>query len=281
MTQDLATQALAAPQHIGHRPSPELADLRDAAMRLPLEEIAGLLANYKDRRNTFREWLMKQLVLGVHYGVPPGCEPKGNVRPEQWRHKPSLYKAGAEFVCDLMNVRARYTADLDASQQLGEAKPNSKGEASKYFVYKCELVSRSTGEVVGEGTGARRLGDKGGDVNNSVKMAQKNAMVAAVLNSYSLSDLFTQDFEPPQYDNPEQAAGAAQARPRGERITGKMLNAELQRWLSYVSPEGTMDEWAEWVRGVTKRNECFERPAVWNMDDMKAVSAALDKAGPR
>src|SRR6478672_710147 len=80
------------------------ADLRHAMMSLPVEHQATMLAEFKERRDYFREWLLKQLRQGLHYGIPPGCEPKrdaqGNLKdnPEQWTHKPTLYAAGADFI---------------------------------------------------------------------------------------------------------------------------------------------------------------------------------------
>lgn len=266
-------------------PTHPLADLRHAAMSLPLEEIAGLLASYTERRQAFRDWLLSQLVEGVHFGVAPGCEPKSNPDPRQWKHKPGLYKAGAEFVCDLMNVRAEYEADLAASQQMGELKVDAKVEPKRFFVYKCRLISRQTGEALGEGTGARQLWEKKGDVNNSVKMAQKNAMVAAVLNTYGLSDLFTQDApEPPLYENPTQQPDAPRASPRGQRA-GKVqatdVDAVVKQWKAYLSPEGTKAQFGDWVRKTTGTTFQFEQLSVWEPHHLAAVREALDKAaGP-
>lgn len=217
--------------------SAALVDIRSAAMSVNSDQMRVGLAEYKDRRDTFRRWLLSQLVAGVHYGVPPGCEPKfdaqGNLQvwmkggmksisPEQWQHKPSLYQAGADFIIDLMNLRAEFAADLGAWEMLG--KVDGK------IVYKCQLFSRATGELVGEGIGARTIGDKGGDLNNGVKMACKCAKVAAVINSYGLSDLFTQDLEdrpgPEKHANPEQVPNAPKATPRAER--GKVTKQAIE-----------------------------------------------------
>ncbi len=274
-SQDSAT---AKPEH-GERPQHPLADLRHAAMSLPLDQIRGLLDDYMQRRTEFRAWLMAQLKLGVHYGVPPGCEPKGSVRPDQWVNKPSLYKAGAEFICDLMNVRPKYTADLAASQQMGELKVDAKVEPKRYFVYKCELFSRQTGELLGEGTGARQLGAKGGDVNNSVKMAQKNSLTAAVLNVYGLSDLFTQDYEPPEFENPAHDATAPRAAPRSERVTAEAINELIQLWKAYVNPEGTKQDFADYCRHVCQTTVAFERLSAWESWQVAKVKEVLEGAG--
>lgn len=273
--------SVAVLEHREQPPHP-LADLRHAAMSLPLEQIRGLLDDYMARRTEFREWLLSKLIKGVHYGVAPGCEPKGNVNPEQWQHKPSLYKAGAEFICDLMNVRSKYTADLDGSQQMGEFKPDSKGEVKRFFVYKCELFSKQTGELLGEGTGARQFGAKGGDVNNSVKMAQKNALTAAVLNVYGLSDLFTQDIgERQEYENPPHDESAPKAAPRNERVTKKTLDQFFGRYRAYLNPEAQPHDFIVWLTETTgQKGIDFTQPANWTQGMAFLVDNRLRNSEP-
>lgn len=200
-----------------------LSDLRGAAMSASLDVMQQGLSEYSEKRKVFRDWLLDQLIEGVHYGFPPYCEPSYNnegklkaggkwVGPEQWRAKPSFYQAGADFVIDLMGLRSEFAADLGAWEMLG--KPSGK------MVYKCQLFSRSNNSLIGEGIGARTLGDKGGDLNNGVKMACKCAKVAAVLNTYGLTDLFTQDIEdraPEKHENPAANPEAPKAVPRAER----------------------------------------------------------------
>lgn len=177
------------------RPCTALTDLRQAMMSLSPDRMKIALQEYDERRNTFRAWLQKTLIQGVHFGYPPGCR-KSTAKADEWMGKPSLYKAGAEFICDLMGWRPVYTADKEAWEQLG-------GVPGK-IVIRCTILSRSSGEVIGEGIGARKTGDKGMDENASLKMAQKNALVCAVLNGQGLSDLYTQDLE--DYEPPENPA---------------------------------------------------------------------------
>ncbi len=289
-----------------------LADLRSTAMNLPAERMQAALAEYADRRQSFRDWLLAQLVEGLHYGYVPGTEPKfdaaGNmissrwdkkandgrggyisqhVSPKSWQAKRCLYKAGAEFIVDLMGVRGEYAADVAAWQQLG-------GQAGN-FVIKCKLVSRATGEHVGEGIGARKVGTKGGDENNAVKMAQKSALVAAVLNSYGLSDLFTQDLDdkPPAHDNPEPNETAPRAKPRSERKTEpevdpvlearrvlirsvfvKLLKEEKFAHLADMKPADKQREYRNWVR-VVSGHETIDptKPHEWGAAEDEAFKA--------
>lgn len=275
-----------------------LADLRAHALSVPVDVMQTALQDYAERRGAFREWLLTQLVEGLHYGYVPGTEPKfderGNmiskrwdnktkeyketrVAPKSWQAKRCLYKAGAEFIIDLMGVRAKYAADVGAWQQLGGQPGN--------FVIKCELVSRATGEPVGEGIGARKVGTKGGDENNAVKMAQKAAMVAAVLNSYGLSDLFTQDMdEKPLHENPEQKPGAPAAKTRSQQakpVTVDEVTAALDGWKQMQSSLGQPtdpDDWRLFVNESTGRDFNLRSAKEWTQDDLRRVQQAIDTA---
>lgn len=198
----------------------------------PAELQAGL-AEYDATRKTFREWLLSHMVEGVHFGTPPGCEPKLDERgwvgvytkggmkyypPEQWRPKPSLYKAGAHLIVDLLQLVEVYESDELAWRMMGSPVGT--------VVRTCRLYPKGKQQTPenlrGHGTGARVLGQKGGDANNCVKMADKNALVAAALNCVACADLFTQDMEDGQskaeFEAPEEKPTAAKVQPRGKRI---------------------------------------------------------------
>jgi hypothetical protein len=259
-------------------------DLRHGVMGLPVERMAVVLNEYAKRRDFFREWLLKQLKPGIHYGYPPGCEPKrdkdGNyllwmkngyviVPPEQWQPKECLYKAGAELITDLMMARDEYVADEEGWRQLGSP-PGT-------YVYKCRLYSKATGELLGEGLGARRNGQKGGDENNAIKMAQKAAKVAAVLNTWGLSDLFTQDLDdqPPPHENPQQRPDAPVAATRSDRVTKEEVTKELARWKSLRGDtEATKDRFAAWVENVCGRKFDTGKFSEWTLSDLAAVRDA-------
>jgi hypothetical protein len=223
-SQPTQSTALSQPGEVLRDP---VADLRHAMMTLPVDQQVTFLAEFKARRDHFRKWLMEQLVPGVHYGIPPGCEPKSKTidgvvhygnwnkkknaydwHPEsQWKPKPSLYAGGADFVCDLLGLRDEYESDAVSWQQMG-SKPGTA-------VQKCLLKSRATGELIGEGIGAY---SNQSDANNAIKMAAKCAKVGAIINAYGLRDLFTQDEPKPQpNDNPEADPAAPRAASRAER----------------------------------------------------------------
>lgn len=242
-----------------------LSDLRHMMMGMPSEQMTVALAEYKDRRTTFRRWLLEQLRQGIHYGYPPGCEPRGKANPEQWTHKPSLYKAGADFMCDLMGVRDEYEADRAAWEQLGSKEGT--------VVYCCRLVSRKTGELVGEGRGAFVSGNKGMKENAALKMAKKCAKVDAVINSWGLSDLFTQDIE--DDDKPRQRTTA-------NKPTATASASHVQElkdgWKQHRG--GNQDaycQWAESVCGVPASRAL--RIEAWTDDAIEAGWRDLNGGG--
>jgi hypothetical protein len=254
-------------------------DLRHAMMTLPVEHQNVMLAEYRERRDNFRRWLMQQLEEGKHYGIPPGCEPK-QTNPSQWQAQPSLYAAGADLLCDLLGLRVEYSADLQTWQQFG-SKPG-------HVVMLCRLFSRATGELVGEGRGARKEGQKGGDANNAVKMAQKSAKVDAVLNTYGLRDMFTQDLEhlPQPHDNPEADHEAPKAPTRGQRKAPPVSKEQCVDLLAYWrtkypdSHNGDIKAWNEefafWVLGRTRRQFRALDYREWTPDDLHACCRALN-----
>ena len=280
-------------------------DTRSMMMSLPVEEMIVIQGEYVARRKQFRDWIKSQLVEVVHFGFAPGCEPKLNDRgevgiwnktanngaggmkwypPEQWTAKPSLYKPGAEFICDLMNLLALYSHDEDGWQQLGGV--------PGVFVMRCRLfpkgVEHLPQNMIGEGLGVRKVGQKGGDENNAIKMAQKSAMVAAVLNSFGLSDLFTQDAEEMQNRGPEMAENPSpraepRVAPRGNRDQRQSMlerfNAIKTRW---KNAKKSLDEFAEqedfqrFVCDTTQVDpmNCL-KPSAWVLKDLEDADAAV------
>lgn len=283
-------------------PSKALADLREQALAVPVEVMRVGLAEYQERRDAFREWLLSQLKEGLHYGYPPGCEPrkndrgqqidrKGNVVPEsQWRFKQCLYKAGADFLCDLMAVRDEYEPDAVAWQQSG-------GQAGT-FVTRCRLFSRKTGVLLGEGRGLGRTGDEQLGANSALKKSQKRAKVDAAMNTWGLSDLFVQDTEDARdevpHENPAARRDAPKTAPRGERDKPEnrpIAGAELDKLIGvWVSLNENRSDWpAErpaqlslfkgWVFDVVGRE--INRIADWTRADIAACYVEIDRMEER
>lgn len=247
-------------------------DIRDAIMKADPETISQGLAMYSEKRLAFRTWLEGHLKEGVHYGFPPGCR-RSNANEKEWVSKPSLYKAGADLVCDLMQVRIEFDTDMSAWEQLG--KPVGT------YVFRCLLFSRTTGEVIAEGRGVRKVGEKGMKENASIKMAQKAAKVDAVLNGWGLSDLFTQDLEDLKEEakQPEQVANAPKSASRGDRIEGKEVTAIHNAWSDVFPDQKNVDgAFRLWVQGVAKiaPEKCGDANH-WTRDKVDECYANLDE----
>jgi len=97
----------------------------------------------------------------------------------------SLAKGGAEKLASIYNLTATFERD-DASM-------TAFSSIKDMIAYICNLYRGD--QVVGQGRGAAVLSKNQGDVNRSLKMAQKSAFIDAVIRSTGLSDIFTQDIE--------------------------------------------------------------------------------------
>lgn len=252
-----------------------LADLRTRALAVPVPVMLAALSEYKERRVAFREWLRSQLQEGTHFGYPPGCLPDKNVSPKQWTAKPSLYKAGADFICDLLGARDEYEADAIGWQQAGSH--------AGTFVYACRLFSRMSGELIGEGRGSAKSGVKKRDDNGAIKVAKKSAKVDAVLSSYGLSDLFVQDVEDmaqPPHDNPEQNKNAPNVQPRDERVTEAQLKKLVAKWKAQHEDK-TVEDWSAFVFQNCGRRFKVTSLSEWSRGDFKSVwnRLHLDEVG--
>ena len=146
----------------------------DTPMATPL---ATALVQWSAQRQVVKEFLSRELREGIDFYT---LQIRGKAS------KPSLSKAGAEKFLGLMQLQASFAPDLGTWEMLG--KPTDQ------IMYVCQLRTRS-GEIVGEGRGARSLKQDGGDINKALKMSEKSALIDAVLRTGALSDAFTQDLE--------------------------------------------------------------------------------------
>lgn len=122
-----------------------------------------------------------QMQRNVDYGTIPGTS------------KPILLKPGAEKLCRLFNLRPNF--------ELIQSVVNFE-QPLFYYHYRCSLYRG--GEMVGEGDGCcnsmeskyQKQKHRIYDLTNTLcKMAQKRALVAAVLSSCGASEFFTQDLD--------------------------------------------------------------------------------------
>src|SRR5215475_8899142 len=161
--------------------------------------LAAQLATYAEARRLLVEWLMSQLVAGIDYtlihrkvgarGQKTDCPDKGNMTGRGCQvcgGKSTLCKPGSEKICGLLRLQPKFRRDTEAWEMLGS-------EAGTVCLV-CELHTAS-GVIVAEGRGARHRDQDFGDVNKTLKMAQKSAQTDAVLRCAGLSEIFTQDLE--------------------------------------------------------------------------------------
>ena len=132
-----------------------------------------------------------EIKRNVDFGVVPGTK------------RPSLFKSGAEKVIMAYGLMTRYAIESNIEQY------DPKTGAFFHYLVRCDLVKGFTQpngeyhEVVyangyGEAnSGESRNGTKSGvnAANNTIKMAQKRAMVQAALSVSGLSSMFSQDME--------------------------------------------------------------------------------------
>src|SRR5262245_10457563 len=154
------------------------------------DDLEQALTTWTTQRRVVQRFLKQELVAGVDFY---------SLRIGGRDSKPSLSKAGAEKVSGWLKLQASFTPDTGTWEMLGRPQD--------IVCYVCTLRTRS-GEIVGEGRGARSIKKDGGDVNKAMKMAEKSAFVSAVLRTGALSDCFTQDLEDMQESDPEPPAPA-------------------------------------------------------------------------
>ncbi len=269
--------------------STALADLRSESMQVDAATLTQALADYDDRRKAFRDWLKSKLVRGVHFGYPPGTEPKYNdkgeqivwtkgsmkVLPrEQWTLKESLYEAGADFICELMGVRMVVNADQDLWTQ--------SGAMAGHLCFRCQIVSKATGDVIGEGHGGAKVqgNSKTDPLNQAIMMGRKRAKVKAVRDAYALADLFTQDLEdvdhgPANHPAPSVNAAAPKDQPRAKRVTAAQLKSLAEAYKA-VNPNADRGAYLLWVSQVCQPRQ-FDPAKVseWTVIDLEKCSAEL------
>ncbi|MFH1980914.1 MAG: hypothetical protein ABIL58_03635 [Pseudomonadota bacterium] len=169
-----------------------------APLDMPVERFSEALERREDNRKALLRWIQSNLQIGVDYGqihvvgkdkCRLASEGKAYecINPRHWS-KPSLWKPGAEKICGMLGLIPRFPNIKEYESAA------LRGEDLKVILLKCELHTGS-GFVAAEGTGARRIAQDSGDINKSLKMAEKSAHIDATLRVAGLSELFTQDLE--------------------------------------------------------------------------------------
>lgn len=171
-----------------------------AILLRPLVSPKELIEAHKE----ITELIAKALTRDVDYGIIPGTK------------KETLLKPGAERILKAFGCHAEYvivTSEVDHDRSVEYQKmewnqtqrrklpgPEQYSTGLYRYVIECRVYS-APGVCVGSGIGScssmeAKYIDRPRDVENTIlKMAQKRAKVAGVLDTFGLSDRFTQDME--------------------------------------------------------------------------------------
>lgn len=203
------------------------------ALVRPVASPAELISYHKEVTKLITESLQE----GIDFGKVPGTD------------KPTLLKPGAERLCLAFGAHPEFTlvtSEVDHDRQVfftkrkkvwGQRRGDFRWEETAgesqglyRYVYECKIV-RADGRVLGTGQGVcstmeSKYVDRPRDCENTaLKMAQKRALVAAVLIAFGLSNRFTQDVEdmdhldapsaapPPEPERPAPRQAPASAHP--------------------------------------------------------------------
>ena len=184
----------------------------DSSQFMPIMGITQAL----QRRQAIVEFTKQCMTKDHDYGTIPGTP------------KPTLYKAGAEKLCSMFGLTPKFTLIRSDEDWMGE---RHGGEPFFYYLYQCSLYrgdfliadsegscnswekkyryrrvfgkkateqERQKGKPVAGKYGTDYLlpnDDVSDLVNTFQKMAQKRAMIAAVLLATNASEFYTQDVE--------------------------------------------------------------------------------------
>jgi len=169
-----------------------------APMDWPIERFTEALGRRESNRQALIAWIAGNLKQGIDFGRihavgKDKCQFAKEGRAyecDNARHwsKPSLWKPGAEKICGMLGLVPKFPNISEYE------KAALSGTDIKVILIKCELHT-SNGFVAAEGTGARSLAQDDGDINKSLKMAEKSAHIDATLRVAGLSEIFTQDLE--------------------------------------------------------------------------------------
>lgn len=246
-----------------------VADRPAHALMRPLVSPADMIKLHRE----MADFVKQALVEGVDYGTIPNTD------------KPTMYKSGAERMYIACGCFPRYSiieSEIDHDVEFPWLKRKKRfTEAGRFdgweeergtgigryrYVVKCELVRRDDGVVVAEGIGSAstlesRYIDRPRDCENTVaKMAQKRAMVAATLNGFGLSGMFSQDLE----DMTDAQGGGEQRRggngkkkqqQQTKQATKKATAEQLAKLTTWATDDRVPENLRAWLAGQLKQAE--------------------------
>jgi len=139
------------------------------------------LAEAKQRIAMLQQFVKDMMVAGQDYGIIPKCD------------KPSLFKAGAEKLCDIYG----FSKHIEIVNRVEDWE-----KGLFHYEVKATLINKRTGHIEAEGVGSCNNKEKKyassppcNIINTVLKMAKKRAFIDAVLSATRSSGLFSQDLE--------------------------------------------------------------------------------------
>jgi len=152
-------------------------------------DFAISLNEAKNRLQLLQSFVREMMVPGVDFGIIPGC------------NKPSLFKPGAEKLCDIFG----FSKQIEMMNRLEDWE-----KGIFHYEIKATLVNKKTGYIEAEGLGCcnnkekkYKNSDAANVVNTILKMAKKRAFIDAVLSATRSSGIFTQDIEDMDVESPQ------------------------------------------------------------------------------
>jgi hypothetical protein len=144
-------------------------------------DFAITLNDAKARIEMLQSFVNEMMIPNLDYGFIPNC------------NKPSLFKSGAEKLCDIFG----FSKQIEILNRVEDW-----DKALFHYEIKTILINKRTGLIEAEGIGScnnreRKYKSQDGYsiINNILKMAKKRAFVDAVLSATRSSGIFTQDVE--------------------------------------------------------------------------------------
>ena len=163
----------------------------NAPLDMPVETFKKAMNRREENRAELLRWIKDNLVAGIDFGrihiveqCPFAIHGNPNLCEDASHYSdPILWKGGAERILSVLGLTVHFP---NISQyEMGCA---HKHEITT-VVLKCELRT-SNGTVVGEGTGARHIKQDNFNLNATIKMAAKSAMIDATIRVGGLTSLF-------------------------------------------------------------------------------------------
>ena len=172
-------------------PKATITPFPSSALDLPTETFQKALERREKNHKALLQWIKKNLHPDIDYGrshINERCKYARAGAPylcSDFSHFSmlSLWKSGAEKIARLLGLSAHFPNLFQYELACVHC------QEIQTVVLKCELRTQN-GTCVGEGTGSRHVKQDGWNLNTTIKMACKSAMVDAVIRTAGLTGIF-------------------------------------------------------------------------------------------